>query len=114
MPFELFANSEKVEAFIEKEAAKWNLELEPRPGHWDRRIEVKTPLQEPGLYVVTASFDGGKQIARCLFWIQKHGPCAFADWRAGRLFLGRRHFRGTPFQYQRGIFWITADRCAGR
>ncbi len=52
-PLEQLFTDLKVERYAKVEAAKWTLPLEPRPGHWDRRIEVSTPLQKAGLYLVT-------------------------------------------------------------
>ncbi len=56
--------------YASKEVAAWQWKLEPRDHHWDRRIEVETPLKKPGLYVVTAQFDKSENEARCLVWVQ--------------------------------------------
>ena len=39
--------------------ARWELELDPPAGHFDRRISVATPLQQAGAYLLTARMDGG-------------------------------------------------------
>ena len=39
--------------------ARWEMDLEPPPGHLDRRITVTTPLQKAGAYLLTARMDGG-------------------------------------------------------
>jgi alpha-2-macroglobulin len=68
-PGELFS-SKNIQKYVRAEVANWSLKLEPRENHWDRRIDVTTPLQKAGLYVVTANFDDGAHAARCLVWIQ--------------------------------------------
>ena len=50
--------------YLGKEVARWSLDLEPRDhntkqAHFDRRITVTTPLQEPGAYLVTSKMDDG-------------------------------------------------------
>ena len=69
MPAEQFSKL-ALGQFATEEAANWSVPLEPKPGHWDQRIQVETPLQEPGLYIVTAQFDEGQSLTRCMFWIQ--------------------------------------------
>jgi alpha-2-macroglobulin len=55
------------EKYLGEEAAKWSLDLEPRPEHFDRRVTVTTPLQQPGAYLVTARMDGGN-VHRVVMW----------------------------------------------
>ncbi len=52
-PSALF-NQVKIDQYVQNEVANWSLDLSPRENHWDSRVEVATPLQKPGLYVVTA------------------------------------------------------------
>jgi alpha-2-macroglobulin len=68
-PNELFQEV-KPEKYLQGQAASWNLKLEPRENHWDRRIDVASPLQKAGLYLVTVGLDGGKHTARTLVWVQ--------------------------------------------
>ena len=68
-PSQLF-NEQTLGKYASKQVAEWKLPLKPRENHWDRRIDVETPLTKPGLYVVTVAFDNPKQLARCLVWIQ--------------------------------------------
>ena len=42
-----------------EEVARWSLDLEPRDGHFDRRITVTTPLQKPGAYLLTSKMADG-------------------------------------------------------
>jgi len=54
--------------YIGAEAGKWEMELKPREGHYDRRVTVTTPLKKAGAYFVTAQVEGGNT-SRMIFWI---------------------------------------------
>lgn len=54
--------------YIGDEVAKWELDLEPRKGHWDRRIDITTPLQTAGAYFVEAALKDGNRVG-CIVWI---------------------------------------------
>lgn len=54
--------------YLGEEVAKWQLDLQPRPGHWDRRIDITTPLQNAGAYWVQASLKDGNKVG-CIVWI---------------------------------------------
>ncbi len=64
--------------YLGAEVAKWELDLEPRKAHWDRRIDIATPLQTPGAYFLEAALTDGNKVG-CIVWItdtaivQKHG-----------------------------------------
>ena len=45
--------------YIGEKVASWDLELQPRPNHFDRRITVTTPLQKAGAYLLTARMEDG-------------------------------------------------------
>ena len=45
--------------YLGRLVARWELDLEPPPGHFDRRITVTTPFQKAGAYLLTARMDGG-------------------------------------------------------
>ncbi|HZZ71605.1 MAG TPA: MG2 domain-containing protein [Pirellulales bacterium] len=49
-------------------AAAWDLPLEPRPNHYDRRVTVATPLQKPGAYLLTATMQDGN-VSHLVLWI---------------------------------------------
>lgn len=49
--------------------ARWEQELTPRENHWDRRIEVPTPLKNAGAWWIEGTFEGG-YVARTLVWIE--------------------------------------------
>lgn len=55
--------------YLGKPTVEWSQDLEPRPNHWDRRVQVPVPLQEPGAYLVEGSFEGGGK-ARALVWLE--------------------------------------------
>ena len=56
------------EKYLGAEAARWSLDLEPRPNHFDRRVTVTTPLQKAGAYLVTAKMEGGNT-QRIVVWV---------------------------------------------
>ncbi|HRJ07156.1 MAG TPA: MG2 domain-containing protein [Prosthecobacter sp.] len=47
----------------------WTQGLEPRANHWDRRVDVPTPLKEAGAWLVEGAFEGGGK-ARALLWLE--------------------------------------------
>lgn len=50
-PGSLF-DENNIEQYLLEQVAKWNQPLEPRPNHWDRRVQVDTPLSKAGLYLI--------------------------------------------------------------
>ena len=48
--------------------AAWDVELDPRPEHFDRRIDVTTPLQRAGAYLVEATLEDGN-VSRIVLWL---------------------------------------------
>lgn len=54
--------------FLGKQVARWNLDLEPRDAHFDRRITVTTPLQQPGAYLLTSQMVDGNRTS-IVVWI---------------------------------------------
>lgn len=47
--------------YIGEKVAEWGLDLEPRPGHFDKRITIVTPLQKPGAYLLSAKVEDGNE-----------------------------------------------------
>ncbi|QEH33355.1 MG2 domain protein [Aquisphaera giovannonii] len=45
--------------YLGRHVAGWDLDLEPREGHRDRRVSVTTPLQKAGAYLISARMQGG-------------------------------------------------------
>ena len=54
--------------YLGQSVASWDLDLDPLPRHFDRRITVTTPLQKAGAYLLTARMEGGKT-SRIVVWL---------------------------------------------
>ena len=54
--------------YVGAEAARWNLDLEPRENHFDKRITVATPLQKAGAYLLTAELSDGNT-SKIVLWL---------------------------------------------
>ncbi|MFV2068359.1 MAG: MG2 domain-containing protein, partial [Pirellulales bacterium] len=54
--------------YVGKEVARWQLDLQPRANHWDRRVTVATPLQEAGAYLLTATMADGNT-SKIILWV---------------------------------------------
>ena len=54
--------------YLGEQVATWDLALDPRPNHFDRRITVTTPLQKAGAYLVTATVEGGNT-SKIILWV---------------------------------------------
>ncbi len=59
---------ENQDKYVGDKVAEWSLDLEPRDEHLDRRVEVATPLQDAGAYLVTATMPDGN-ISRIIVWL---------------------------------------------
>jgi uncharacterized protein YfaS (alpha-2-macroglobulin family) len=59
--------------YLQRQAAQWDLTLEPRANHFDKRITVQTPLTKPGAYLLSATTeagaDGAKHTTRIMVWV---------------------------------------------
>ncbi len=64
--YRLVANNEK--RYVGRKVASWDMKLEPRPKHFDRRITVSTPLQEAGAYLLVAKMANGNT-SRVIIWL---------------------------------------------
>ncbi len=45
--------------YLGRQVARWELTLEPRENHFDKRVTVATPLEKPGAYLVSAKMADG-------------------------------------------------------
>jgi len=54
--------------YLGRSVAEWDLDVEPLPGHFDKRITVATPLQKAGAYLLTARMEGGNT-SRIVVWL---------------------------------------------
>jgi alpha-2-macroglobulin len=73
-PVSLFTD-ENVGKFLTGDPVEWQETLEPRDNHWDKRVELETPLTAAGLYLIEATATNGQDAgsshkSRCLVWIQ--------------------------------------------
>jgi hypothetical protein len=72
--------------YLSQEPVVWTQELEPRANHWDKRVEVPTPLKEAGAYLVEGSFEGGSK-TRVLLWLEGLVLVKTAQAKAAHYFL---------------------------
>lgn len=56
------------EKYLGEEVARWSLDLDPLDDHFDKRITVTTPLQEPGAYLVTSEMEDGNTTS-IILWL---------------------------------------------
>ena len=54
--------------YLGDKVAAWDLKLDPPADHFDRRIQVSTPLQKAGAYFLTAKMADGN-ISRIIVWV---------------------------------------------
>ncbi len=54
--------------YVGERVAQWEVELEPRPEHFDRRVTITTPLQQAGAYLVTGKMADGN-VSRVIIWV---------------------------------------------
>ena len=54
--------------YLAEQAAEWAELLKPADDHWEKRIEIETPLKDPGLYLLKATAAEGNT-SRLLVWI---------------------------------------------
>lgn len=59
---------QKQTKYVGDEVAKWNVELEPREAHFDRRTTITTPLQKAGAYLITAKVADGNT-TNIVLWV---------------------------------------------
>jgi uncharacterized protein YfaS (alpha-2-macroglobulin family) len=64
--------------YLSQPIAAWSQDLEPRGNHWDKRVDVATPLKDAGAYLVEGTFEGNPERAearttnktRALVWLE--------------------------------------------
>jgi hypothetical protein len=54
--------------YLGKPVANWDETLEPLADHFDRRVEIKTPISQSGAYLVTATLKDGN-VSRIIIWL---------------------------------------------
>ncbi len=60
--------TEGEDKYLGEEVARWSLDLQPRENHFDKRITVTTPLQEPGAYLLTSKMADGNSTS-IVMWL---------------------------------------------
>ena len=55
--------------YVGERVAQWDLDLKPRPDHFDQRITVTTPLQKAGAYLLTAKMADGNT-SQIIIWVE--------------------------------------------
>ncbi len=58
--------------YLGKQVASWSQALTPRPGHFDRRITLQTPLKTAGAYLLTAKMADGNT-SQIVLWVRPGG-----------------------------------------
>lgn len=59
---------ENEQRYLGEKVADWDLALDPRPHHFDRRIVVESPLKKAGAYLVKAEMEDGNT-SRIIVWL---------------------------------------------
>jgi len=59
---------ENQKQYLGEKVAAWDLALQPRPRHFDRRITVATPLQKAGAYLLIGKMADGNT-SRVVIWV---------------------------------------------
>ncbi|HUQ69640.1 MAG TPA: MG2 domain-containing protein, partial [Planctomycetaceae bacterium] len=54
--------------YLGEQVANWSLDLDPKPEHVDRRVEVATPLQKAGVYLLEGKLADGNT-SRIVVWL---------------------------------------------
>ena len=54
--------------YVGERVAQWSLDLDPSNDHSDRRVTVRTPLQQSGAYLVEATIEDGNT-SRIVLWV---------------------------------------------
>ena len=54
--------------YLGARVANWTVDLQPKPDHHDSLIQIATPLQKAGAYLVTATMSNGN-VSRVIVWL---------------------------------------------
>jgi len=54
--------------YLGRRVAQWRMDLDPRDGHFDKRVTVTTPLQKAGAYLLTAKMNDGNT-SHIVLWL---------------------------------------------
>ena len=53
--------------YLKSKVAEWEMDLEPREKHFDKRFKVTIPVKKAGAYLITAKMKGGNE-SRIILW----------------------------------------------
>ena len=98
--YRLVAQNQK--QYLGRQVARWELDLEPPPGHFDKRVTVTTPLQKAGAYLLTAKMAGGNT-SLIILWVDDTVIVKKPMAREGLLLRRRRPHRQAGPQGQRRV-----------
>lgn len=59
---------ENEDKYITDEVTSWSVALSPRNSHFDKLIDIKTPLSKPGAYLLTGEMEDGNT-SKIIIWI---------------------------------------------
>lgn len=79
--------------YLGEVVARWETALEPTAGHWDRRIEIATSLQNGGAYFIEGKVEKGNT-TRAVLWVEDL-VLVEAKQRNGKLFCLAEAVTGT-------------------
>ncbi len=85
----------KADKYRGEEVASWEVPLDPRPHHWDRRMEVAAPWKQAGAYWVEGVIDGGNTTSVVL-WIEDTAVVEKRRNRGGTLYFVADAVHGGP------------------
>ena len=60
--------NDQMKKYVGESIADWELRLEPRKNHWDKRIDIVTPLTKPGAYLLKAKMTKGNT-SNIIVWV---------------------------------------------
>ena len=60
--------NDKMKKYVGEMISEWEQRLEPRKNHWDKRIDIVTPLTKPGAYLLKATMEDGN-VSNIVVWV---------------------------------------------
>ena len=60
--------NDRMKKYVGEMVSDWEQRLEPRKNHWDKRIDIVTPLTKPGAYLLKAKMTDGN-VSHIIIWV---------------------------------------------
>ena len=60
--------NDRMKKYVGEMVSDWEQRLEPRKNHWDKRIDIVTPLTKPGAYLLKAKMSDGN-VSHIIIWV---------------------------------------------